>query len=174
MIRIAGVIDETTVDGEGYRMAIFTQGCNHNCEGCHNPHTHDFNGGEEVTWEELYNSFKEKSYLDGLTLSGGDPMFQAKELLPLAKSVKALDKTLWIYTGFIFDEFIKFINKESCDKRITQDMIDLIEQADVVVDGPFILGKKTLSKSFVGSSNQRLVDVNKTLKTKKVVEYNGE
>jgi anaerobic ribonucleoside-triphosphate reductase activating protein len=171
MLRIAGIINESIVDGEGYRMAVFTQGCNHNCPGCQNPNTHDFNGGEEMEWQDIYNRYKEMPWLDGITLTGGDPFFQAKELTKLVKALKKDNVSIWAYTGFVFDEFLNFINDKSCDKRITKDMITLLKSLDVVVDGPFIENEKTLDEYYRGSKNQRLVDVKKTLKLNKVELY---
>ena len=171
MLRISSIIPESIVDGEGYRFVIFTQGCNHNCPGCHNPQTHDFNGGEEIETQEIIDMIQSNPLLDGITLSGGDPLFQAKELMDIVKYCKDNDLTVWIYTGFIFEEFIKFINNDKCDKRINQDMIDLIRLADVLVDGKFVSELKTLSCKFRGSSNQRLIDIQKSFLNKDIVEY---
>lgn len=171
MVRIASIEKESIVDGEGIRYTIFTQGCNHNCLGCHNPKTHDFKGGYEVDDIEIFNDILENPLLDGITLSGGDPFFQAKQLIRLVKSVKENGYTVWAYTGFTFEEFLKYINKEPCDKRINDSMIDILKYIDVVVDGPFILDKRTVEALYRGSTNQRLIDVNKSLDNNKVVEY---
>lgn len=171
MIRIASVIKESTVDGEGWRYVIFTQGCNHNCKGCQNPQTHDFNGGTLVTEDELFDGLTENPLLDGITLSGGDPFFQAKELLPLVKRCKENNINIWTYTGFEFEQFLKFKNNENCDKRVNFDMIELLEYIDVVVDGRFILEQRTLEKPFVGSENQRLIDCQATLERNEVTLY---
>ena len=171
MIRIASIERESTVDGEGWRYVIFTQGCNHNCKGCHNPQSHDFDGGKEVTDQELLDDILSNPLLDGVTLSGGDPFFQADKLLNLVKACKEQELTVWAYTGFIFDEFIKFKNNLSCDKRITSDMLKLLKYIDIVVDGPFILNKKSMNCLYRGSTNQRLINVKESLKHNKIVEY---
>lgn len=172
MLRIAGIEKESIVDGEGIRYVIFTQGCNHNCLGCHNPESHDFNGGTLVSDEHILNEIKENPLLDGITLSGGDPFFQAKELLNIVKTCKSNGLDIWAYTGFIFDEFLNFIDNKKCDKRIDDNMIKLLKHIDVLVDGPFILNQKTLEKGFKGSKNQRIIDVKESLKKNKVIEYN--
>lgn len=171
MIRIASVEKESIVDGEGIRYVIFTQGCTHNCAGCHNPKTHDFSGGYDVDDIEIYNDIIENPLLDGITLSGGDPLFQADKLIKLVDMLKKDGYTIWVYTGFVFDEFLKYINNEPCDKRITKDMINMLKYADVVVDGPFILEKRTLDALYRGSTNQRLIDVTKTFANNEIIEY---
>ena len=174
MIRIADIERESIVDGEGVRYVIFTQGCNHNCLGCHNPSSHDFTGGKLISDEEILNDIDNSPLIDGITLSGGDPFFQAKELISLVKACKERELTIWAYTGFIFDEFQKFMKKEPCDKRINKDMIKLLRLTDVLVDGPFILSERTLSESFKGSKNQRILDVKKSIKNKKPIIYEVE
>lgn len=171
MIRIASIEKESVIDGEGWRYVIFTQGCSHNCKGCHNPQTHDFNAGKLVSDTDILNEILKNNLLDGITLSGGDPFFQADKLLNLVKQCKENGLTVWAYTGFIYEDFMKFINKENTDKRITQSMIDLLKYIDVLVDGPFIESERTLESPFKGSSNQRIIDVKKTLKAKKIIEY---
>lgn len=174
MIRLSGIVQESLVDGEGVRFVIFTQGCNHNCHGCHNPNTHDFNGGFITDNEYILDSIRQDPILDGVTLSGGDPFFQAKELIPLCKEISQMGLNIWAYTGFIFDEFLKFINNEHCDKRINEHMIEMLKYIDVVVDGPFILSKRTLLQSYIGSSNQRLINVKDTIDKNKIVLYELE
>lgn len=174
--RVANIVKDSIVDGEGYRYVIFFQGCNHNCYGCHNPQTHSFDGGVELDDNDIIADLEKcnKAGLMDITLSGGDPFFQAKQILSLVKTLKEKDYNIWAYTGFIFDEFLNFINKKDCDKRITHDMINLLHYIDVVVDGPFVLSKRTVEGRFVGSTNQRLVDVHKSLIENKVVLYEIE
>lgn len=171
MLRIAGIEKESIVDGEGLRYVIFTQGCSHNCHGCHNPETHDFNGGKIVNTQDLLNEILANPLLDGVTLSGGDPLFQAKQCIEIVKACKENNLTVWLYTGFEFEQFIRFLNNEKCDERINKYMISLLRKVDVVVDGPFIESKKTLDSLFRGSSNQRLIDSKKSLRSRKIVEY---
>lgn len=174
MIRIADIERESIVDGEGIRYVIFTQGCSHNCLGCHNPESHDFNGGKLVSEDEILDDINNSPLIDGITLSGGDPFFQAKALIPIVKACKEKKLTIWAYTGFTFEEFQKFMKKEKCDRRINSDMIKLLRLTDVLVDGPFILAERTLSESFKGSKNQRILDVKKSIKNKKPIIYEVE
>lgn len=174
MINVARIYKESYVDGEGVRYAIFTQGCLHHCKGCQNPDTWNLVGGTPMSVEELLDDIKNNPLIDGITLSGGDPFFQAKECITLCKKVKQLGLTIWVYTGFDFDDFLKYINKQDCDNRINADMIKLLRLADIVVDRPFILEKRSLSCAFRGSTNQRLVAVKKSLRAKKVIEYTPE
>lgn len=170
MVRVANIYKESIVDGEGYRMAIFLQGCNHNCKGCQNPQTWDFNGGTEMEISDIIKDYN-MELSDGITLSGGDPFFQAGKLKELFKFTSENNISLWAYTGFTFDEFLKYINNEDCDKRINDDMINMLNYLDVVVDGPFILEQRTLDSGYFGSKNQRLVDVKKSIANNKVIEY---
>lgn len=113
-IRIAGIEDESIVDGPGIRMVIFTQGCNHNCIGCHNPESHSFHGGELIDVEDILNMIKENPLLDGITLSGGEPFEQALECSILAKEVKKLGLNVITYTGYTFEEIL---GNESLDRK---------------------------------------------------------
>ena len=178
MFRIAGIERESIVDGEGWRYVIFLQGCKHNCKGCHNPETHDFNGGNEVTEDFILNDLEKcnSAMLMDITLSGGDPFFQARNIIPLCAKLKERGYNIWAYTGFKFDEFIKFIDGKKCHAEVNQDMIDLLNYIDVVVDGPFIESKRTISSEYKyrGSTNQRLIDVKKTLKDKQIRIYKVE
>ena len=159
MLKYAGIIPDSTVDGPGIRTVVFMQGCIHNCPGCHNPQTHDLNGGEEITPRELAKMIMKnlKANHAGLTLSGGDPFLQDEELCEMLEFVKKRmpDLNIWAYTGYLFDEI-----KDS----------PLLKYLDVVVDGPFIMAKKSLKLIYCGSGNQRLIDVKKTLAEGRVVE----
>lgn len=173
-LRIASIAQESIVDGEGWRYVVFTQGCNHNCLGCHNPASHDFNGGEVVNIDTIITEIEGNPLLDGVTLSGGDPFFQAKDLISMCKHLKSKDYNIWAYTGFNFEEFIKFKNGDTCDNRVNADMIQLLQYIDVVVDGRFEQDKRTLTLEYRGSDNQRLVDVYNSLKSNSVVHYETE
>lgn len=154
-------ISESIVDGSGIRSVIFVQGCGHNCKGCHNPATWDFKGGKVIKIEEVYSAISESdSFLHkGITLSGGEPMLQASALLNLVKMYKQnFRKNVWCYTGFTFEEIV-------CKPK----MKELLKELDVLVDGRFILEKKSLNLKFRGSENQRIIDVQKSLKEKMVI-----
>ena len=138
-MRISGVLTCSLVNGEGVRYVIFTQGCAHYCKGCQNPDTWDFNGGYEVDLESLVADIsKRRKYLDGITLSGGDPFYQQEECVKLLKMLP--DTNVWIYTGFDYDDI--------CDT-------ELARLADVIVDGPFVEDLKCEGQYF-GSSNQKI------------------
>ena len=163
-IRIAGTVDDSIVDGPGLRFTIFTQGCGHHCEGCHNPKTHDFGGGEETTTEALIEEFTENPLLDGITLSGGDPFYQAKACAELARAAKAANMNVWSYTGFTWEELMKGANEEN-------GWMELLEHTDVLVDGRFVLSERTLELPWRGSRNQRLIKVKESLDSGEMILY---
>ena len=160
-IRIAGFVNDSITDGPGLRFALFTQGCPHNCEGCHNPQTHDIKGGYDISVEEIIKKIDENPLLSGVTLSGGEPIIQAENLIDLAKEIKKRKLNLALYSGFTFEQLIEKNNNA---------INTLLSYVDVLVDGKFDLNKKSLDLKFKGSSNQRVIDVQKSLNAKKVVE----
>ena len=128
-MRIAGTVSESIVDGPGLRLTVFTQGCPHRCPGCHNPQTHDPAGGREETTTALLARYTADPLLDGLTLSGGEPMEQAAECAALAEAVHALGGNVWVYTGWRYEALVQ----ESDPARLR-----LLAAADVLVDGPYV------------------------------------
>lgn len=163
MIRLAADLQiDSIVDGEGIRTVIWTQGCSHNCKGCHNPETHSFTGGALVDLDVIIEELENLEGQTGVTFSGGDPMFQPKECAILAKKVHELKMNVWAYTGFTFEELISMNNP---------DIDAFLQEIDVLVDGKFELSKKSMDVKFRGSTNQRLIDVPKSLKEKKAVLY---
>lgn len=152
-IRIAGTVDDSIVDGPGYRYTVFTQGCPHHCPGCHNPESHDFAGGKTVDTSLILKQVEQNPILDGITLSGGEPFCQAESCRHLAQEAHALGLNVWCYTGYTYD----MLMKEADPGRMA-----LLEQIDVLVDGPFILSQRSLELKFCGSRNQRLIDVKAT------------
>lgn len=172
---ISGFVEETIVDGLGIRDTIYVSGCNHNCKGCHNPETHNFKNGKELTKEykeEIINKIVNDNVIDGITFSGGDPLEIKNrfEVLNLIKEIrdKRPDLNIWIYTGYLFEDLIVETVRES--KEIGGIIFDILNNTDVLVDGPFIESKKDLDISFRGSSNQRIIDVKKSLEENNVVE----
>lgn len=159
-LRISGINKESIVDGLGLRYVIFVQGCPHHCYKCHNPETHPFCGGELKTIEELEKDIFQNPLLKGVTFSGGEPFEQAGILAVLARRLKSPSvnkhygrkKTLdiWCYTGYLYEELLVSHDK---DKK------ELLEQIDILVDGKFIFEKKSIEKPFVGSSNQRVINL---------------
>ena len=154
-IRIAGTVNDSIVDGPGLRFAVFTQGCSHRCPGCHNPETHDPNGGHEEDTDNLIARMKKNPLLSGLTLSGGDPLEQSEPCAVLARAAHENGLNVWAYTGYVWEDLLK----EADPARMA-----LLREVDVLVDGPFILSKRSLELDFCGSSNQRLIDVPASLR----------
>ena len=155
-LRLAGVVNESIVDGPGIRYTIFVQGCPHHCPGCHNPQTHDFAGGTEVAWQALVDAIDQAPFVSGITFSGGEPFCQAAGLLPLAQALKARGKHLMAYTGYTFEELLDLEDAA---------VYPLLEQLDLLVDGRFLAGQKSLDLRFRGSTNQRILDVPASLQT---------
>ena len=155
-LRIAVIEPESFVDGPGIRMTIFTQGCHHNCPGCQNPQTHDFNGGHFIAIDEILEMIEENPLLDGITFSGGDPMDQAAALIPLAREIKERGMNLVIFTGYTYERLMDLAHERP-------EMFELLTFADILIDGPFIMAKKSLDIKFRGSTNQRIIDVQQSL-----------
>ncbi len=151
-IRIAGIEEESIVDGPGIRLVVFTQGCKHHCEGCHNPESHSFHGGKLIDIDYIINMIKENPLLDGITLSGGEPFEQAYECSILATKVKELGLNVVTYSGYRFEAILA--NKS---------FRDLLFQTDILIDGKFDISQKSLLLQFRGSKNQRIIDVKKYL-----------
>lgn len=164
-IRISGTVSESIVDGPGFRYTIFVQGCPHNCPGCHNPQTHDFEGGRIFDTDELFRECVDDPLNKGVTFSGGEPFSQAKELYELGKRFKERGYDLWCYTGWTMKELWKMAESEYYVGK-------LMSIIDVLVDGRFIEERKTLALPFRGSENQRLINMKMTLKENMVIEYN--
>lgn len=163
-IRLAAPLQrDSIVDGEGIRAVIWTQGCLHNCFGCHNPETHDMNGGFEADIKDLKEEIRSLTEETGVTFSGGDPFYQMKECTELAKFCHTRGLNVWCYTGFTYEQLIDLSSK---NKRV----LPFLNEIDVLVDGPFILKQKSYDVKFRGSKNQRIIDVKKSLKLGHVVE----
>ena len=159
-LRISGVVPESIVDGKGIRYVIFTQGCPHHCPGCHNPDTHDPAGGHEVTVEELARQMAGTPLTDGLPLSGGEPFCQAAECAALACIARERGLHVWAYTGYTYERLLE---------GELPGALALLEQTDVLVDGPFLLAEKSYEALFRGSANQRLIDVKQSRVAGRVV-----
>ncbi len=162
-LRLAGTVNDSIVDGEGIRFAVFVQGCVHKCPGCHNPHTHDFSQGYEVDTEELFLKIKANPLLDGVTFSGGEPFCQPAPLCDLAKKVRQLGLNVVCYSGYTFEELMELSKNDS-------DIKNLLALTDILIDGRFVLEKKNMLLKFRGSENQRIIDVKKSLESKTAVE----
>ncbi len=150
-LRVLRIVEGTSVDGPGLRTAIYFAGCRHACPGCHNPQSWDFAAGDECTVDELVEAITKARF--DVTFTGGDPMYLAADLLPLADAIHALGHTLWCYTGFTYEEVMA-----------DPTMRSLAERVDVLVDGPYEADKRQLHLLFRGSANQRLIDMAASLR----------
>ena len=153
-IRLAGVVRESIVDGPGIRFTVFVQGCPHHCPGCHNPQTHDPEGGYDCAPQRLLEEIDRDPLVRGVTFSGGEPFSQAEPFTELAKLLKANGYEVASYTGYTFEELLE--NGTPAQKQ-------LLAALDILVDGEFVLAQRNLDLRFRGSENQRILDVPQSL-----------
>lgn len=159
-MRIFGLVQDSIVDGPGFRFSCFVQGCPHHCPGCHNPESHDPSGGREMTVDQVASQMLGNPLTDGLTLSGGEPFAQAESCLELAKIAHSRGLNVWSYSGWTF---------EHLRDHGTGAQRALLAELDVLVDGPFLLAERTLALPWRGSRNQRVIDVQASLSANSVV-----
>ena len=159
MLKLAGLVIDSIVDGPGIRVAIFTQGCSHHCKGCQNSETWSYDGGSELSVLEVVKIIQTNPMARGVTFSGGEPFDQASELKSLGKKLKSLGYEVASYSGYTFEELVNG----------TKEQKELLETIDILVDGKFILEEKSLEVPFRGSKNQRIINVDKSLKAGTVV-----
>ena len=152
-IKVAGIVNDSIVDGRGIRMTVFTQGCPHHCPGCHNPQTHDFEGGTWDDTDRIFDAFCENPLLRGITFSGGEPFCQTVPLKALADRVHSVKKDVTVYSGWTYEQLCAMHDP---------DIDALLSVCDVLVDGPFIEAQRDPELLFRGSANQRLLDMKKT------------
>lgn len=164
-IRLAGMIYESLSNGPGLRRVLFSQGCRHKCKNCFNPHTHSFTGGELMNMDEIIADIGSNPMIKGVTFSGGDPLEQAEKFSYIAKRVKEKGKSVWVYTGYTFEEILnKTTENEGWE--------NLLNYTDVLVDGKFEIDKRSEKLKFRGSENQRIIDIKKSLNTKEICTIN--
>ena len=155
-MRILDIVEGTSVDGPGLRTSIYMAGCRHACKGCHNPGSWDFNGGHEMSLAEIMNIIRENDF--NVTLSGGDPLYHAKSVAELCQTIKSeLGKNIWCFTGFLWEQVIA-----------SPTLSQVLPYIDILVDGPFLNELRDTTLRFRGSSNQRIIDVQKTMATKEI------
>jgi anaerobic ribonucleoside-triphosphate reductase activating protein len=167
-MQVIKIIPDTVVDGPGLRTSIYFAGCSHQCKGCHNPESWDFDQGMKYSADELYDLLS-KTGNSKVTLTGGDPLYQ--NIVELHKFLWLLKNSpithnlvynVWLYTGYTWEELIHSPRNSH-----------LLQYIDVIVDGMFKEELKDLSLKFRGSSNQRIIDVQNSLKQNKIILYNG-
>ncbi len=157
-------------NGIGVRVSLFVSGCTHHCRGCFNAQTWDFNFGEPFTKEveDKIIEYLKPDYINGITVLGGEPFEPSnqKELLPFLRRVKeeCPGKTVWIYTGYLFDEELLKESRARCEYTD-----EILSMTDILVDGRFVEELKNIRLVFRGSENQRIIDVQQSLKEKKVI-----
>jgi len=155
-IRLHGIAKESITDGPGFRYAIFTQGCPHQCDGCHNPASHSFVDGVVVPVTTLIAEFRANPLLDGITLSGGEPFMQAAECAVIAQAARASGMHVMLYSGYTYEEIIE-------QSATRSGWADLLSRADILIDGRFEKKLKSMELRFRGSRNQRAIDVQASL-----------
>ena len=163
-VRIADIINDSIVDGPGLRMTIFSQGCPHICPGCHNPQTLPFDGGYIISCDEILRRAKKNPLLRGLTFSGGEPFVQAESFFYLAKTAAESHLDIVTYTGFTYEQLIRDATSENF-------WLELLSHTDILVDGPFVEALRTLDTPFVGSKNQRVIDVKASMAHSEIVLF---
>jgi len=162
LIRVAGYEPESIVDGPGIRFTLFLQGCPHGCPLCHNPETHDLSGGSLAPLSSFMDIIKRNSLIDGVTISGGEPFLQSRELLPFVQELSRGGYHIMMYSGYLW---ANLLGRPDCLK--------ILEYVDVLVDGPYIAALRTLDEPFRGSSNQRVIDVPCSLVEGNISLYRG-
>ena len=164
-IRVCGIEPESIVDGPGFRYVLFVQGCPHRCPGCHNPESHDFDGGQDMTVREVYDQIMSNPHLRGVTFSGGEPFCQVPALLELGRAVKEAGLSLMSYTGYTLEEL---------KGRHDTDTDSLLDMLDILVDGRYVESLRNLTLIYRGSENQRVIDMNKTRAAGEIVLYKSD
>lgn len=158
-IQLMRIVVDTTVDGPGWRTSVYCAGCRHACPGCHNQETWPFDAGRAATIDEIIEELRDTE--GNITFSGGDPMYQAEAFTELARRIREeLHRTIWCFTGFLYEEVL-------ADEKMNK----MLPYLEVLVDGPFIMAQRNTDLLFRGSKNQRLIDVQRSLKEKKTILF---
>lgn len=157
-MRVLDIVEGTTVDGPGLRTSIYVAGCKHRCPECHNPQSWDFDAGREMTEEEVFDIVRRNGF--NVTFSGGDPLYSASEVALLCRRIREeLHKNIWCYTGFLWESIVE-----------KEEFFPLLQNVDVIVDGPYLAARRDTSLRFRGSGNQRIIDVQRSLAEGRVVQ----
>lgn len=158
---VLDIMRGTTVDGPGFRTSIYLAGCRHHCEECHNPQSWDSEGGKIMTLSEIVDIVREEDF--DVTISGGDPLYFPEKLRILVEALKNDGRDVWVFTGFLWETILA-----------TPSLLSAIEKADCLVDGPFLKELKDPDLLFRGSSNQRIIDIQRSLQTGSVVTFENK
>lgn len=160
LIRLAGIAYNSLVNGPGMRRVFFSQGCRHNCKGCFNPDTHDFNGGMLLEIDDLVKDVINDPMIKGITYSGGDPFYQVEAFNELTDKLRSHNKniSIWAYTGFVWDEL-----------KARPDMWSLARKLDVMVDGEFREDLNQDGLKLRGSTNQKIIDIKKSIREGRII-----
>jgi len=159
MLELSGIVSDSIVDGPGIRTVIFSQGCPHHCEGCHNPETWEFGCGTRVSVEAIVQIVRSNPLCRGVTFSGGEPLAQPESFGKLARLLKEKGYEVASYTGYTFEELLAGTPAQKA----------LLQSIDILIDGPFLQAEKSLELVFRGSRNQRILDVKKSLEAGEAV-----
>lgn len=167
-IRMYGTVEDSIVDGPGLRFSVFVQGCPHHCPGCHNPESWSSEGGYEQTLDSLVQEIKAAKLTQGITLTGGEPFDQARQLAYVVAKLKEYKPTLsiWAYSGYTYEELLADTHE--------QGVKELLDLCDVLVDGPFQEELNSYELIWKGSSNQRVIDLDKTRSSNEIVLWQEE
>lgn len=160
-IRVAGALKHSSVNGPGVRYVLFFQGCFHACPGCQNPETHSRDGGVRRDTRDVIAEILSTKYLDGVTLSGGDPFVQPEALGEIVRACRRAGLNVWVYTGFTYEQIIQGAAGDGAT--------DILEDIDVLIDGRFVEALRDGKCRCRGSSNQRLIDVQASLREGRAV-----
>ncbi|MBO4906517.1 MAG: anaerobic ribonucleoside-triphosphate reductase activating protein [Bacteroidaceae bacterium] len=160
VINVIDIIEDTTVDGPGFRTSIYCAGCTHHCVDCHNPQSWKPEAGHPMTVEQIMKIIEADPFAN-VTFSGGDPMQQAEGFTELACAIKShTNKTIWCYTGYTFETLLRMPRQR-----------ELLQHIDVLVDGPFVKSQRCTDLPFRGSKNQRIINVPSSLSAGEIVEW---
>ena len=162
-LRIAGRKKHSSVNGSGIRYVLFLQGCTHNCPGCQNPETHVLEAGELTDTDMVIKDILSVRYLDGVTLSGGEPLMQPQACLEIVSKLHDCGINIWLYTGWTWEQI--------CSGDAGDTAIEILSYIDVLVDGLFIETLKSDQVVFRGSTNQRLIDVPASMACGQIITY---
>lgn len=165
-IRIFGEAPDSIVDGPGLRYGVFVQGCTHGCPGCHNPESQPSCGGEVKQIADIVLRIADNRLCRGVTISGGEPFEQAEACAELARQVRAMGMNVWVYSGYLYEDIAA--------GNLGEAAVDLLDYADVLVDGPFVQALHSYDLQWRGSSNQRIIDMNETRRRGAVVLWSAE